>query len=83
MKRLVTKVKKWFKDKKHFKESEQIEQTNSVDPTDSIDALRYSLEYLHINLPKEMQAEKMRELADKKRNKKPFYKDDKAKEWEQ
>lgn len=29
------------------------------------------------------QAEKMRELADKKRNKKPFYKDDKAKDWEQ
>lgn len=83
MKQLVTKIKSWFKPKKHFKEIEQIEQVDSVDPTDSIDAARYSLEYLHSNSTKGTQAEKMRELAGKKQNKKPFYKDDKAKEWEQ
>lgn len=83
MKQLVTKIKSWFKPKKKFKEIEQIEQTDSVDPADSIDAARYALDHLHINSPKETQAEKMRELAEKKRNNKPFYKDDKAKEWEQ
>lgn len=83
MKQLVTKIKNWFKPKKHFKEIEHIKQSDSVDPTDSIDAARYSLEYLHSNSTKETQAEKMRKLADKNRNKKPFYKDDKAKEWEQ
>lgn len=83
MKQLVTKIKSWFKPKKQLKEIERIEQPYSVDPTDSIDAARYSLEYLHSNSTKETQAEKMRELADKKRNNKPFYKDDKAKDWEQ
>lgn len=83
MKQLVTKIKSWFKPEKNFKEIEQIEQTDSVDPTDSIDAARYSLEYLHSKSTKETQTEKMRELAEKKRNNKPFYKDDKAKEWEQ
>lgn len=80
MKELVTKIKNWFKPKKHFKE---IEQADCVETNDSIDSARHSLEYLHSNSTKETQAEKMRELASKNRNKKPFYKDDKAKEWEQ